>query len=119
MAAAELGITRQSVHERVRNSERLQAARIDIDETILDVAEGVMWQGILDKDLPTTRWLLDRKGRRRGYSPKTEIGGIDGGPIVVAAPMVELDSMPDEERELLRELLRRQRARQLGSAEGL
>lgn len=116
-AAMELGITRTAVSMRVRGSERLQAAKAEIEETILDLSEAGMVQGLIERDGPMIRYHLDRKGRARGYAPRQELTGADGAALVSAvAPVVQLDEMPDDERGLLRELLQRQQLRLSGQA---
>jgi hypothetical protein len=40
----------------------------NLDETLLDMAEGTILKAIKDGDGPTARWYLERKGKTRGYS---------------------------------------------------
>ena len=68
-AAAELGIARQSIHERVVGSPELQAHLHDIEEGLLDEAESVIHEAINEhRDTKTARWYLERKAKRRGYA---------------------------------------------------
>ena len=67
-AAEELGVTRQNVEQRVSRSAELQAARREIEQTVIDAAEGGLYELIVKKkDGPTIRWYLERKGKSRGY----------------------------------------------------
>lgn len=76
LAAQELGITRQSVCERIERNPRLQRAIADVEATILDAARAVVQQTLTapDKRLAShnARWLLERKGRHLGFGPTFE-----------------------------------------------
>lgn len=74
-AARDLGMTRQGVSQRIRKSPELQAFLAELDQTHLDTAEGVVLEAIANKDLPTARWYLERKGKKRGYATKVETEG--------------------------------------------
>lgn len=81
LAAKQLGVTRQAIHLRVNASPELQAHIADVEETMLDVAEGVAKSAIIAQDKQMTRWFLDRKGRNRGYVTRSEQTGADGEPL--------------------------------------
>lgn len=118
MAALDLGVTPRGVRERVKNSGRLQGAIAETHETILDLSETALVQAIIEKDGAMVRFHLDRKGRHRGYGLRSELSGPNGGPLQMAVqPVLDFEAMPDDERELLRVLLERQRARMLGTGE--
>jgi hypothetical protein len=72
LAAADLGVTRQTVHGRVQASEELQAFVREVEAEVLDAAEGVIMTSIEKGDGPMARWFLERKGRERGYGTRTE-----------------------------------------------
>lgn len=111
MAAAELGVTRQAVYLRVMGNERLQAAIVETEETMLDVAVAVAHKAVVNEDLPTTRWYLDRKGRSRGFGPQVGLSAPGGGPIQMrvqpVAPVLPIADLPDDARETTREHLQR------------
>jgi hypothetical protein len=70
--ADDLGITRQSLYERVDASPELQRVRAEIDELILDKCEVVIFDAAeTDKGL-TARWLAERKGKHRGYGNQVQ-----------------------------------------------
>lgn len=76
LAAKDIGISRQGLHERVSKSEHLQRVRQEIDETNLDAAESVIMEAIVrKKDVATARWLAERKGKQRGYTTRAEVEG--------------------------------------------
>lgn len=70
LAAKSLKITRQSVQERVSRNPDIQAFIRDIGIAILDTAESQVAKKVRKGDGTTVRWLLDRKGRDRGYGPQ-------------------------------------------------
>lgn len=67
LAAAELGVSRQCVRQRVQSCPDLRAFVDDLGEHVLDLAEAAIINAIRRGDGPTCRWFLDRKGRSRGY----------------------------------------------------
>lgn len=74
LAAKEIGVSRQALHQRIERSDRLQAALLDIDEATLDEAEGVIVDAIVVKrDVSTARWYAERKGKKRGFGTSGEI----------------------------------------------
>jgi hypothetical protein len=59
--------------------EETKEAMQDENETILDMAEGTLFNAIKDSDVQAAKWILATKGKKRGYSEKHEIehsGGI-------------------------------------------
>jgi hypothetical protein len=67
-AAADCGIGRSSLSERVKNNPVLKAVSQEVDESVLDAAEGIVKVALLKKkDEQTARWYLSRKGKARGY----------------------------------------------------
>ena len=72
LAARDLGISRQAIHERIHSSPRLQAVMEEIRAEMLELAEGNIAKALRAGDMAVTRWYLERKGRHLGYSPKCE-----------------------------------------------
>lgn len=72
-AARKLAITRQALHHRVNVTPELQEFRAQLDEEILDRAEEVLFEAVdADKDSSDARWILERKGKSRGYATRVE-----------------------------------------------
>jgi hypothetical protein len=84
LAARELGIDRSAVWQRVANSEKLRDHVAEIRSSMMDLAEGVIFDALMHKDKQTARWYAERQGRDRGYVTRTEQTGADGAPLVVA-----------------------------------
>jgi len=72
LAARDLGISRQAIHERIHSSPRLQQLIDEIQEQNLDCAESALAKAIRAGDGSMIRWYLDRKGKHRGYGSKSE-----------------------------------------------
>ena len=67
-AAADLGVTRASLSNRVNRDPELQAARHEQEDIVGDAAEGIVMTAILkEKDKVMARWYLEHKEKRRGY----------------------------------------------------
>ena len=52
-------------------------------EAMLDLAESTVLKNIKDGDTADAKWYLTKKGKRRGYGDAVEVGGLDGGALVV------------------------------------
>ena len=65
---------------------RMDKVKLEAEDHRLDIAEEVVDESIeITRDGPMTRWLLDRKGRTRGYGQvvKQKHGGVNGPQIEV------------------------------------
>lgn len=63
--------------------ETTQRAFLDEEETILDMAEGKLYEAIQNNDIQAAKWILSTKGKRRGFSEKQEIEHSSKEPIVI------------------------------------
>jgi CRP-like cAMP-binding protein len=61
-------VTRQAIHERVKNSPRLRQAITETEEEVLDLAENVVLQSLNKGDLNAARFVLETRGKDRGYT---------------------------------------------------
>ena len=68
-------------------TDRWEATRIavsDENETILDLAESVLYEAIqTERDRECSKWILSRKGRNRGYGESLELGGEVKGQLII------------------------------------
>jgi hypothetical protein len=85
VAAQRLGVTRQAVHQRVKGNPEILAYIEEIEESLLDAAEAVVAEALVQKDRRMARWYLERKGKFRGYTTRAELTGANGSAIPVAA----------------------------------
>lgn len=61
-AADALGITRQSLCERIANSDELKAFRLDLDGTVNDAARSIVLTEIIKKkSVKVAQWWLERR----------------------------------------------------------
>ncbi|MBI1213641.1 MAG: hypothetical protein GC190_19455 [Alphaproteobacteria bacterium] len=72
LAALDLQVSRQALHQRIRESAELQAAVEEATEETLDIAEGHVVKGVRRGDRTMVTYYLDRKGGKRGYKQKVE-----------------------------------------------
>lgn len=91
-AAKRLGLDRSGLGARIKANAELLAAQKEAEETVLDIAESVVVYHVKRKSLEAARYLLDRKGRRRGYVTRSEVSGPGGAPVQVASTTQTVDS---------------------------
>jgi predicted signal transduction protein with EAL and GGDEF domain len=71
-AANELGITRQAVYDRARQSARVQIALDDARENMLDEAESALLKAVKSGEGWAVCFALKTVGKSRGYVERTE-----------------------------------------------
>ena len=80
-SAMALGCSRQALSNFVKKRPHLNKFRDEQTDIVLDVAENNVITGIYAGDDKYTRWFLERKGQKRGYTTRTEISGPGGSPV--------------------------------------
>lgn len=102
-AAERLQTSRQNIWQRIQRSTELQMYIAEIEQNIIDQAEAIVLVAMNERQQPENKkptkeavrisqWMLDRKGRGRGYSTRTELTGPDGAPLPgPAAPVVNIN----------------------------
>jgi len=108
LAARDLGVTRQALEQRIKRSRVLTEVVRDVEESTLDIAEAGLKQAIAKGDAASIRFYLSTKGKRRGYTTRTEITGADGDPIDLNQTM---ENLTDEEAHALTRLAQARKAR--------
>lgn len=107
-AAKMLNVERRTLYRWIAKHPELQDALADIDERHVDIAESNVLSAMASKDetlrTNTSKWFLERKGRRRGYSTRVETTGPDGGPIEYAPLGLDLSKLTDKELAQLYDL---------------
>lgn len=100
VAAESLKCSRQNVCQRIANSAELRRFVDEVEQTIVDLAEGVVVDALRKKDRPTARWVLETKGRHRGWVRRSELTGADGAPLPAANVSIQItyvEARKDEE----------------------
>lgn len=87
---ARLGCARNTLDNYLKRYPELNLLMADEAERILDVAEEGLHDLAMFGDLNAIRFLLERKGRHRGWGPRTEITGADGKPVLEIPPELAL-----------------------------
>lgn len=72
-AAAILGVTPQAVYQFMGKHPELQQLRSEIEDEMLDRAEAHLADAVIAGDLDACRYLLDRRGKSRGFTTRIEI----------------------------------------------
>ena len=67
----------------IKNDPIALQAFIDESENVLDVAETVIMNALINEDVRTAQWLLERRGSKRGYNPSVELKGTPSEPITL------------------------------------
>lgn len=104
-AARLLGVSRQAIRGWVLEYPELQIVIDATKQRITDIAEINMVTAINSGDRKWSAWWLDRQGKDRGFSPRLESTGPDGGPIAVTSRIhvtydyVQPQPLPDLEPE--------------------
>jgi hypothetical protein len=55
-------VTRQAIHERVKNSPRLRQAIAETEEEVLDLAENIVLKSLNAGDFNAARFVLETRG---------------------------------------------------------
>jgi len=100
-AARILGISRQAMHDRIARTPRLREVIEEIEQTLLDLAEGAIIKAVRAGHFPTIKWFLDRRGRKRGYG---RAGGAE--PAMAHADIERLITQLGGDVEIYRRTLR-------------
>lgn len=99
--AKALGLTRQSLIQRIENSEALQAARKEAIDTSLDAVESKLIASAKRGIGWAVKLYLTNIGRDRGYGRKLEISGVIGvGEVhVLQLPDNGRDRVDDDDQD--------------------
>ncbi len=82
-AAVKLGCATSTITNYIDRHTVLRAVDAEIVEQNLDLAETKLLTAIRDGNLTAVIFYLKTKGKARGYTERSEVTGVDGGPIDV------------------------------------
>jgi hypothetical protein len=93
-AARGLGVGRTALHARIAKSPDLQRVLQEEREALVDMAESALRAEVLDRNMTAIIWTLKAspEAKRRGWSERHEIGGPDGGPVLIQMTWGDIDA---------------------------
>jgi hypothetical protein len=94
--AKRLGCGWMTARKYIQKWESTRSAFADEEETVLDMAESVLFGAVKDHDIQAAKWLLSKKAKARGYSDRIEHTGIDGDEIKITCTFVDPDDADGE-----------------------
>ena len=80
-AATALDCSRTALYKFMDKHPILHEVREEAAEVLLDIAESHLTNAVEKGDLKSVRYLLDRKGKDRGYTTREERTGANGEPL--------------------------------------
>lgn len=87
-ATKALGMDRTTPYRWMREDEEFKDAVYEIQNVVLDFAEGKLYELVQEKNATAIIFLLKTKGKNRGYIERTEITGMDGSGLDVRIEVV-------------------------------
>jgi len=81
-AAIILGITPNSLRQKIRENEELVSLQKEIQEFRLDIAESRLDGRVLADKWPAVQFALETQGKNRGYTKRTEVTGAEGNRLI-------------------------------------
>jgi len=96
--ARRLGVAWVTARAYVNKWEDVKAIYDAENERVLDLAEKTVLNSIKKGDTSDAKWLLSRKGKRRGYSDNVEIRGDKESPLEIGVRLIDyrVDIAPPE-----------------------
>ena len=95
--AKRLHVTYQTVYNAFKEFPHLKPLLDEERNKLLDVAEWVVSQAIINKkDVKVAMWVLEKLGAKRGFNPELE---LKDNKMNVQAHVTFLDNMPKDDEE--------------------
>ena len=96
-AAQGLGMGRTALHARIAKSPALKQVLQETREALVDMAESALRAEVLNRNMTAIIWTLKAspEAKRRGWSERHELGGPDGGPMLIQMTWGDNDSNGD------------------------
>ena len=93
-AAKALGVGRTALHARIAKSPDLRRVLQEEREALVDMAESALRAEVLDRNMTAIIWTLKAspEAKRRGWSERHELGGPDGGPVLIQMTWGDTDA---------------------------
>ena len=101
-AALKLGISRQALSGYVKRYPEIEAARLEIRESMCDLAELKLISLVKAGNLTAVIFYLKTQAKDRGYIESREVTGKGGAPIEVASRTIDVGKLTfDQQKALL------------------
>ena len=82
LAAAKAGIKYRTLWQYGKEFPEIREAMDEAKESMLDFAEGKLYEAIRDGNMTAIIFYLKTKGKARGYIERAELTGAEGTPLV-------------------------------------
>lgn len=100
--AKALGISRSSLYRLLTTREELAKMVHDAEEEKLDNAEKVLGELVEDKNFQAVKFILETKGRKRGYGSSLELTGDASKPITLITSRMSPEDAERAYRDTIR-----------------
>jgi len=98
-AAMQLEVTPQALDYWLRKHPDLQDLRAGALSKLKDIAEGNLFQAVMNGDMKWTQYFLDHHARDRGYGAKLQLTGKNDAPLFDPAALAQfIGGLTDEQR---------------------
>lgn len=91
LIAKRVGCTWHTAAKYIKEYATISAAYADECEGVLDLAEAKLIEAIKAGDLAAVKYILSTKGKKRGYTERTEVSGIDGDAVKIRVVFEETE----------------------------
>lgn len=99
IAAIKLGTTYNTIKDYVKRYPYLREVLEEIEESTIDLAESKFISAIKSGEAWAVQMMLRTKGKKRGYTERTELTGPGGGPVRTAT--IDLSQLTDAQLDAL------------------
>jgi hypothetical protein len=113
--AKEADVSRQTIYnwlDHYNAWDDLESSRANI----VYMAETTVYESVAEGDLDTSKWVLERKGRLRGWNKQVEISGVLGQMNLSAEQMAILEAAGYNVSEVVQQFISMLQATELESA---
>ena len=92
--ARRLHVSRGTIHNRIDESPTLQTALDDAREAYVDAVESALYDNALGGNVAAQIFVMKAHpaAKRRGWSERHELGGPDGGPVLIQMTWGDTDA---------------------------
>jgi len=97
-ACEKCGIARQTHYDWMNKDPEYKQAVDDIDNIVIDFAESKLYELVKNAEPSAVYFLLKTRGKKRGYSERTEIEVTNPEPIIINFPK-DYKPLPSSEEE--------------------